>query len=73
MTPDKTRRIATATGFLSGVLICLDALREAPGFWPPDLVWTALSRPHRLELAGGIATMVVTFITSLRRRPASDH
>jgi hypothetical protein len=66
MTPDKTRRIATATGFL-------DALREAPGFWPPDLVWTALSRPHRLELAGGIATMVVTFVTSLRRRPASDH
>jgi hypothetical protein len=67
MTPDTRRKIATATGFLSGVLVFLDALHEAPVFWPPKVVWTALSRPHRLELFGGFATIVVTFILSLRR------
>jgi len=72
MTADKTRRIATATGFLSGVLIFLDALREAPNFWPPEAVWTALSRPHRLELMGGFATIIVTLIMSMRR-PVSER
>jgi hypothetical protein len=33
MTPEKKRRVATAAGFLSGVLACLDALRDARMFW----------------------------------------
>ena len=55
MTPDKKRRIATATGFLSGVLACMDALRDA-------------TVSHKLELCGGIALMIVTLITSVKRR-----
>jgi hypothetical protein len=68
MTPDKKRRIATATGFLSGVLACMDALRDATVSWPPEAVWAAIRRPHKLELFGGIAMMLVTLITSLKGR-----
>jgi len=72
MTPDKKRRVATATGFLSGVLACLDALRDASVFWPPEVVWAALRRPHKLELCGGLAMTVVTLITSLTRPSAEQ-
>jgi hypothetical protein len=72
MTPDKKRRIATATGFLSGVLACMDALRDATVFWPPDVLWAAIRRPHTLELFGGIAMIVVTLITSVKRRSAEQ-
>jgi hypothetical protein len=68
MTPEKKRRVATAVGFLSGVLACLDALRDLGISWPPDVLWEALRRPQRLELAGGIALMVVSFATSVLRR-----
>jgi hypothetical protein len=68
MTPDKGRRIATSTGFLSGVLACMDALRDATVSWPPEAVWAAIRRPHKLELCGGIAQMIVTLITSVKRR-----
>ncbi len=64
----KGRRIATATGFLSGVITCVDALRDAPETWPPDARWRVLNRPHRLELCGGIALILVTFIASLKRK-----
>jgi hypothetical protein len=74
MTPDKKRRVATAAGFLSGVLACLDALRDARVFWPPDVVWEGLRGPQRLELGAGIALMVVSFVTSLvRQRRAWDR
>jgi hypothetical protein len=65
ITPEKKRRIATAVGFLSGVLACLDVLRDARVFWPPDIVWEALRGPQRLELGAGIALIVVSFVTSV--------
>jgi len=69
MTSEKKWRAANAVGFLSGVLACLDALRDARIYWPPDVVWEGLRSPQRLELGGGIALIVVTLLTSgLRRR-----
>ena len=68
MTEDKKRRVATAVGFLSGVLACMDALRESSVFWPPDAVWTALRHVQRVELGGGLALIVVVFVTTLVRR-----
>ena len=46
---------------------CLDALRDARIFWPPDVVWEGLRSAQRLELGGGIALMVVTLVTSVVR------
>jgi hypothetical protein len=68
MTPEKKRRVATAVGFLSGVLACLDALRDLGIHWPPDAVWEVLRQPQRFELAGGMALIVVSFVTSVVRR-----
>jgi hypothetical protein len=68
MTPEKKRRVATAVGFLSGVLASLDALRDARMFWPPDAVWEGLRNPQRLELGGGLALVVVTLLTSVLQR-----
>jgi hypothetical protein len=68
MTPDKKRRVATAVGFLSGVLASLDALRDARFFWPPDAVWEGLRNPQRLELGGELALVVVTLLTSVLQR-----
>ena len=68
MTPGKKRRVATAVGFLSGVLASLDALDNARIFWPPDAVWAALQPPQRLELGGGLTLIVVTVLTSALRR-----
>ena len=73
MTPEKKRRVATAAGFLSGMLACLDAMRELKDFWPPDVVWQALRGPQRLELGGGIALIVVTLVTSLLQRAPSER
>jgi len=67
MTPEKKRRVATAVGFLSGVLACMDALRDGRIFWPPDVVWEGLRGPQRLELGAGIALMAVTLVTSVVR------
>jgi hypothetical protein len=68
MTPEKKRRLSTALGFLSGVLACMDAMRDANVFWPPDAVWEAMNRPHRLEFGAGIALIVVTLIVSVVQR-----
>jgi hypothetical protein len=65
---EKKRRVATAVGFLSGVLASLDALRDARIFWPPDAVWEGLRNPQRLELGGGLALVVVTLLTSVLQR-----
>ena len=74
MTPEKGVRVATAVGFLSGVLASLDALRDSSILWPPDVVWEALRGPQRLELGGGLALIVVTLLTSvLRGRAASER
>ena len=68
MTPGKSRRVATAVGFLSGMLASLDALHDAKVFWPPDVVWATLRSPQRLELGGGIALIVVTLVSTMARR-----
>ena len=73
MTPEKTRRVATAAGFLSGVLASMDALRDAKTFWPPDAVWEALRNPQRLELGGGIALIVVTLVISALPRAKPER
>jgi hypothetical protein len=65
MSEDKSQRVATAVGFLSGVLACMNAVRDAKVLWPPDVVWEALSRPHRLEFGAGTALIVVTLIVSI--------
>ena len=62
MTPEKQQRLATAVGFLSGLLASLDALRDCKVRWPPDAVWEILRGPQRLELGGGIALIVVTLV-----------
>jgi hypothetical protein len=70
MTPEKKRRVATAVGFLSGMLAVLDALRDARILWPPDALWEALRGPQRPELGAGLALIVVTLIVSIaRQRP----
>jgi hypothetical protein len=43
-------------------------MREANVFWPPDAVWEAMNRPHRLEFGAGIALIVVTLIVSVVQR-----
>ncbi len=64
MTSDKKRRVTAAMGFLSGVVTCLDAVRDAKILWPPEALWAVLRRPQRLELGAGIALIVVTLIVS---------
>jgi hypothetical protein len=73
MTAGKKRRVATAAGFLSGVLACTDALRDARVFWPPDVLWGGLRNPQRLELSAGIALMVVTLVTAMLQRRAAEE
>ncbi len=65
MPSSKGRRVATALGFLSGVITCMDAMRDAKVSWPPDALWDALNRPHRLELCAGVLLIVVTLVTSI--------
>jgi hypothetical protein len=73
MTPEKKRRVAMAGIFLSGVLACLDAVKDSRIFWPPDVAWEGLRNPNRLKLGAGIALIVVSFVTTvLKRRSASE-
>jgi hypothetical protein len=67
MASGKEGRLATAVGFLSGLLACLDALREAKVPWPVDAAWAQMDHPHRLEFGGGIALIAVTIVISLVR------
>ena len=68
MTSDKKQRAATAIGFISGLLACLDPLRDLREWWPPDEVWSTLRPPQRLEFGAGIALIVVTLVISTVRR-----
>lgn len=68
MNPEKKRRVATAAGFLSGVLASLDGLRDARVLWPPDVVWQGLRGPQRLEVRAGIALIVVTLVLTVVRK-----
>lgn len=62
MPPEKRKRIAPAVLFLFGVLASLKAVSDSGTFWPPDVVWASLSNPHRLQLCGGVAMMVVAVV-----------
>jgi hypothetical protein len=73
MTPEKSRRVATAVGFLSGMLASLDALHDAKVLWPPDVVWAALRSPQRLEFGAGIALIVVTLVVSAISRAKQER
>lgn len=64
----KSRRVTTAIAFLSGVLACLDALRDAKVLWPPNVVWAALRHPQRLEMGAGIALILVSLVITLVRQ-----
>jgi hypothetical protein len=68
MTPEKKQRVASAVGFLFGVIASMDVLRDQKLLWPPDALWGALRSPQRLELGGGVALIVVTVILTLARR-----
>jgi hypothetical protein len=70
MTPKKQWRVATAAGFLAGVLICLDEVRDARILWPPDVLWDALGSPQRLKFGAGVALMVVSFLASVLQQRA---
>ncbi|HEY1679632.1 MAG TPA: hypothetical protein VGG04_18085 [Candidatus Sulfotelmatobacter sp.] len=62
MLPEKRKRIAPAVLFLFGVLASVRALRDSNSLWPPDVVWASLSPPHRFQLCGGVAVIVVTLV-----------
>jgi hypothetical protein len=68
LTPEKKRRLETAAGFLSGVLACMDALRDARVVWPVAEMWDGLRNVKRVEFGGGVALIVVSFIISIVQR-----
>jgi hypothetical protein len=68
MTPEKKKRVANAVGFLSGVLACLDAVRDTRIFWPPGELWEGLRHVQRVELAAGIALIVVSIVLMRTRK-----
>jgi hypothetical protein len=70
MTPEKKKRVTNAVGFLSGVLACMDAVRDARIFWPLGELWDSLRHVQRVELGGGIALIVVSIVLMrTRKRP----
>jgi hypothetical protein len=67
MNQQKSRRVVSAVGFISGVLACLDAVRDTRVLWPPAVLWQVLRPPQRLEFGAGIALIAVTLITTAMR------
>lgn len=67
MTADKQLRVATAAGFLAGVLACLNALRDAKVVWPPDAAWAVMPHAQRLEMGAGIAMILIAVLVSVGR------
>ena len=67
MTADKQLRVATAAGFLAGVLACLNALRDAKVVWPPDAAWAVMPHAQRLEIGAGIAMILIAVLVSVVR------
>jgi hypothetical protein len=68
MPSDKKQRVATAVGFISGVLACVAPLRDLRSWWPPDEAWAVLQPPQRLEFIGGVALIVITVGISIVNR-----
>jgi hypothetical protein len=71
MPPGKRKRIAPAVLFLFGVLASLKAVADCGTFWPPDVVWASLNNPHRVQLCGGVAMIVVALLIFLVLRKQS--
>jgi len=65
MRSGKSRQVATAVGFLSGLLASLDALRDVKILWPADALWEGLHNAQRLELGGGIALILVSLVIAV--------
>jgi len=65
---EKRRRAASAVMFLFGVLATMNAVKEANSFWPPAALWAALNPPHRFQLCGGIAVILVGIFTTIFAR-----
>lgn len=68
MSDNKNRRLLSAVGFLAGVLACLHAVRDSRVLWPPDELWSVLGHRQHLELAGGLALIVLVFVTNIVAR-----
>jgi hypothetical protein len=69
MTSEKKKRVTNAVGFLSGVLACMDAVRETRVFWPPGEFWEGLRHGQRVEFGAGIALIVVSIVLmGMRKR-----
>ena len=62
MTSEKKKRVTNAVGFLSGVLACMDAVRDARIFWPPGELWEDLRHVQRVEFGAGVALIVVSIV-----------
>jgi hypothetical protein len=63
----KGRRVATAVGFLAGMLACLNALRDAKVAWPPDAAWSVMPHAQRLEMGAGITMILAALVVSVIR------
>ena len=68
MASPKGRRAASAILFLFGVLASAKALSDATVAWPAATVWAQLSNPHKVQLCGGIALILVAFVITFTRR-----
>ena len=68
MASPKGRRAASAVLFLFGILAAGKALSGATVAWPPAVVWAQLSNPHRVQLCGGIALMLIAFFLTVMRQ-----
>jgi hypothetical protein len=54
MSSDKKQRVATAVGFISGLLATLDALHDLRSWWPPDEVWLCCGLRSGWSWPGGL-------------------
>lgn len=61
-------RVATAVGFLAGMLALLDAVRDAKILWPPGELWSSLQHAQRVELGTGIALIVIVLVITVVRQ-----
>lgn len=61
-------RVATAVGFLAGMLALLDAVRDAKVLWPPAELWATLQHAQRVELGTGISLIILMLVITIVRQ-----
>ena len=61
-------RVATAVGFLAGMLAVLDAVRDSKVLWPPGELWSTLQHGQRVELGTGIALIIIVLVITVVRQ-----